>query len=249
MTLNPKSPRSIPAISGLPGLIRNATQGWASRVIKRGLRSIACGMLCASAVADGAQLMLTWKDNSSNELGFRIERSSAGGNFLMVGSTGPDITTYVDSSVADGTSYTYRVCAYNAAGASAYSATASATAPSSANAAPTISAIPAVSLSTNGSSSPMAFTVGDAETAAGFARGHRRLEQHGALLPLSPELCWGAAAPAAAVTLTPAPNQSGSASVTLTVSDGVNIATSTFAVTVNAVNTAPTIGDLGEPHG
>jgi hypothetical protein len=151
----------------------------------------------------------------------------------MVGSTGPDITTYVDSSVAAGTAYTYRVCAYNAAGASAYSPTASATAPSAANAAPTISAIPAVSLSANGSSAPIAFTVGDAETAAGFPRSHLLPRPTPHLLPLTGILLGGSGA-SRTVTLTPASNQSGSASVTLTVSDGVNIATSTFTVTVNA---------------
>nr|MBP7142656.1 tandem-95 repeat protein [Opitutaceae bacterium] len=242
MTLEPKRTRHIPAIPGSPGLIRNAARGWATRAIARGLRSIACGMLCASAVAGGAQLTLTWQDNSSNELGFRIERSSAGGSFMMIGSTGPDITTYVDSGVADGTAYTYRVCAFNAGGSSAYSATASATTPSSANAAPTISSIPAVSIGANSSSTPMAFTVGDAETAAGSLTV-TAASSNTALLPVTGIVLGGSGA-SRTVTLTPAPNQSGSASVTLTVSDGVNIAKTTFAVTVNAVNTAPTIGDL-----
>ncbi|HRP06500.1 MAG TPA: fibronectin type III domain-containing protein, partial [Opitutaceae bacterium] len=243
MTTEPKSPRHIPAISGLPGLMRNATRGWAARVIARGLRSLACGMLCASAVADGAQLTLTWQDNSSNELGFRIERSTAGGSFLMIGSTGPDITTYVDSSVAAGTAYTYRVCAYNAAGASAYSPTASATTPSASNAAPTISAISSVSISANNSSAPIAFTVGDAETAAG-SLAVTSSSSNTALLPLTGIVLSGSGANRT-VTLTPASNQSGSASVTLTVSDGVNIATSIFTVTVSIANTAPTISDLG----
>lgn len=223
--------------------MRNATRGWAARVIARGLRSLACGMLCASAVADGAQLTLTWQDNSSNELGFRIERSTAGGSFLMIGSTGPDITTYVDSSVAAGTAYTYRVCAYNAAGASAYSPTASATTPSASNAAPTISAISSVSISANNSSAPIAFTVGDAETAAG-SLAVTSSSSNTALLPLTGIVLSGSGANRT-VTLTPASNQSGSASVTLTVSDGVNIATSIFTVTVSIANTAPTISDLG----
>lgn len=243
MTTEPKSLRHHPAISGLPGLIRDVTQGWASRAIARGLRSIVCGMLCASAVADGAQLRLTWQDNSTNELGFRIERSTAGGSFLMIGSTGPDITTYVDSSVADGTAYTYRVCAYNAAGASAYSPTASATTPSASNAAPTISSIAAVSLTSNSSSTPIAFSVGDTETAAG-ALTVTAASSNTSLLPVS-GIVLGGSGSSRTVTLTPASNQSGSASVTLTVSDGVNIATSTFTVTVSIANTAPTISDLG----
>ena len=44
--------------------------------------------------------------------------------------------------------------------------------------------------------------------------------------------------------MTPASNQSGSATITLTVSDGTASSTDTFVLTVNAVNDAPTISDV-----
>jgi hypothetical protein len=46
------------------------------------------------------------------------------------------------------------------------------------------------------------------------------------------------------VTLTPAPNQSGTATITLTVSDGSITASESFTLTVNAVNDAPTIAAI-----
>jgi hypothetical protein len=47
------------------------------------------------------------------------------------------------------------------------------------------------------------------------------------------------------VTITPAPNQSGTASIYLTVSDGDFTDTDTFVLTVTAVNGAPTISNIG----
>ena len=46
------------------------------------------------------------------------------------------------------------------------------------------------------------------------------------------------------VTLTPAANQSGSATITVTVSDGPLTASDTFVLTVNPVNDTPTISNL-----
>jgi hypothetical protein len=48
------------------------------------------------------------------------------------------------------------------------------------------------------------------------------------------------------ITLTPEPNQSGTSTISVTVSDGTSTATDTFVLTVNPVNDAPTIGDIGE---
>ena len=48
------------------------------------------------------------------------------------------------------------------------------------------------------------------------------------------------------VTVTPAANQSGSATITVTVSDGVLTANDTFVVTVNAVNDPPTITPIAD---
>ena len=87
-------------------------------------------MVVAHASATASQLILTWDDNSTNETGFSVERSTgATGVFEEVGGTGPDVTTYVDVAVADATTYCYRVRAFNATEYSDYSNTACATTP------------------------------------------------------------------------------------------------------------------------
>ena len=59
--------------------------------------------------------MLSWTDNSTDEEGFRIFRSTqAGTGFTEIATVGADVTTYtVDGSTLDmGTDYYYRVVAY-----------------------------------------------------------------------------------------------------------------------------------------
>lgn len=72
---------------------------------------------------------LSWMDNSSTESGFKIERCQGSGctNFAQIAIVGINITSYSDTGLAAMTTYTYRVRAYNTAGNSAYTNTASAT--------------------------------------------------------------------------------------------------------------------------
>ena len=87
---------------------------------------VAPSNLTATA-ASSTQINLSWKDNSNNETAFFIERSTDGVNFVQIGTTAANITSYVDGGLVPGTSYTYRVRATNSAGNSLYSAVASAT--------------------------------------------------------------------------------------------------------------------------
>jgi hypothetical protein len=84
--------------------------------------------LTATAVAKN-RINLAWTDNSGNESGFRIERSENGTTFTQIASVGPDVKTYANTGLKANRTYHYRVRAYNAAGNSAYSNTASATTP------------------------------------------------------------------------------------------------------------------------
>ncbi|NJN26098.1 MAG: T9SS type A sorting domain-containing protein [Cyclobacteriaceae bacterium] len=60
---------------------------------------------------------LTWDDNSTNELGFKVYRSiDDGANYIMIASLAGDVDTYIDSDVIGSTSYKYYVEAYNAIG-------------------------------------------------------------------------------------------------------------------------------------
>jgi len=83
------------------------------------------GGLTATAVSQ-TQINLLWIDNSSDETGFRIFRNGA--ELLPSPKAGANVTTFSDTGVICGTTYTYTVKATNAAGDSA-GVTATATTP------------------------------------------------------------------------------------------------------------------------
>ena len=58
-------------------------------------------------------IKLTWEDSSSNEAGFRVERSTDGLTWLIVGGTAADDASYKDEGLAPGVRYYYRVTAFN----------------------------------------------------------------------------------------------------------------------------------------
>jgi thermitase len=83
--------------------------------------------LAATALST-SEIGLTWTDNSSDETGFRIERSPGGANsWTEIFTTGANATTYTDGGLAADTTYDYRVSAFNAYGSSAPSASSSGT--------------------------------------------------------------------------------------------------------------------------
>lgn len=77
----------------------------------------------------GPKVNLTWKDNATNEKGFRIERAAGTGAFSAVATVGPNVTSYSDSGVSAATTYRYRVIAFNVSGDSPPSNTATVTIP------------------------------------------------------------------------------------------------------------------------
>jgi hypothetical protein len=87
------------------------------------------GSLLATAVS-GTSIKLTWSDLSNNETGFRIERSLNGtSGWTQIASVGANTTTYTNTGLTRRTKYYYRIVAYNSAGPSSYSNTASTTTP------------------------------------------------------------------------------------------------------------------------
>jgi titin len=63
----------------------------------------------------GSELRLEWEDLSSNELGFVIYRATEqfGGDAKVIDTVSTNITTYLDTGLANQTLYFYRVVAYN----------------------------------------------------------------------------------------------------------------------------------------
>ena len=112
----------------------------------------------------------------------------------------------------------------------------------SVNTPPTISGIASAVISEDAATGPAAFTIGDAETAAASLTLGKASSDL-TLVPLS-NIVFGGSGSNRTVTVTPAANQSGSATITVTVSDGQYSAGTNFTVTVNAVNDAPTISGI-----
>jgi hypothetical protein len=67
-------------------------------------------------------LQLTWRDESANETGFRIERSQAAADFAELSVTAANAQSYADSGLTANTLYSYRIRATNAGGDSPYTA-------------------------------------------------------------------------------------------------------------------------------
>ncbi|MDW7676171.1 MAG: fibronectin type III domain-containing protein, partial [Bacillota bacterium] len=67
------------------------------------------------------RVTLTWRDRSSNEKGFIIERKTGTGSFVEIERTRANITSYTDTRLKNNTTYTYRIQAYNDDGRSDFS--------------------------------------------------------------------------------------------------------------------------------
>ena len=107
---------------------------------------------------------------------------------------------------------------------------------------PTISNIADQAVNEDATTGPIAFTVGDVEIAAGMLT-LTGASSDVALVP-NASIAFGGSGASRTVTVTPAANQSGTATITVTVSDGTLTAVDTFVLTVNAVNDAPTISAI-----
>ena len=82
----------------------------------------------AATATSSSQVNLSWTDNSSVETGYKIERKTgSSGTWSQINTVAANVRTYQDTGRSAGTTYYYRVRAYNSAGNSAYSNTPSTT--------------------------------------------------------------------------------------------------------------------------
>ena len=87
-----------------------------------------------ATAASASEIDLSWTNNASNQTGFQIQRSPDGSTWSNLATVGAGVTSYADTGLASATTYSYRVNAYNGAGSSAWSNTASASTTSSTSA-------------------------------------------------------------------------------------------------------------------
>src|SRR5205807_9333834 len=88
----------------------------AEQLEDRRLLSVPNGPFGAAATATTTGVNVTWRDNSTDETGFKVERRTAGGSYQQIASVWPNNTNFWDATVAAGTQYTYRVHAFNGSG-------------------------------------------------------------------------------------------------------------------------------------
>ena len=103
----------------------------------------------------------------------------------------------------------------------------------SANTAPTISSIGNQAITAGSAAGPLAFTVGDAQTAAS-SLAVSGSSSNPTLVP-NASIVFGGSGSSRTVTVTPASGQTGTATITLSVSDGSLNAAASFSLTVSAL--------------
>lgn len=110
------------------------------------------------------------------------------------------------------------------------------------NTAPTISSIADQTIEEDTGTGPLEFTVADGETEASslIVSG---TSSNATLVP-DANIVFGGSGTDRTVTVTPAADETGSATITITVSDGDITTDTTFTLTVTAGNTAPTISSI-----
>lgn len=215
--------------------------------------------LAFTNVVGAAQVSLRWADNSSDESGFKVERANGSGAFAQIATTGRNVTRFDDTKVAAGTTYRYRVRAYNGAGNSPYSnivtvKTKAASEPAG-NTAPMITAIADQQITVGTSTGPLAFTISDAQTPAGQLTVTRNASNQ-TLIPLK-NITLGGTGANRTVTIRPAAGRTGWSTIWIKVSDGnlsnfigfvVNVSepagTKSPASSGGSGNTAPTISRI-----
>jgi peptidyl-Asp metalloendopeptidase len=92
------------------------------------LASLAAPTNLTASAAAVRTIALNWTDNSAGESGFQIERSVNGRAFSRIATVGANVTSFFQSGLRRGRTYSYRVRAYNSSSYSTYSNIAGATA-------------------------------------------------------------------------------------------------------------------------
>jgi titin len=116
-------------VKAMNGAGSSAYSGIATAVTQPAAVAPAAPSGLVATATSSTSIMLTWADNSNNEDQFEIERCQGPGcsPVNMWATPAANATTAINSALQPATSYSYRIRARNGAGASAYTAAATAT--------------------------------------------------------------------------------------------------------------------------
>jgi hypothetical protein len=95
--------------------------------VASGATSITAPTNLSVAAASSTSLQLSWTNNSATQLSLKVERSADGvGSWSQIGTTAFNAVSYLDTELAESTTYYYRIRASNGTGDSAYTSVANA---------------------------------------------------------------------------------------------------------------------------
>src|SRR5439155_16740020 len=209
----------------------------ANRVSRRVALFLACALGLGHGVAPvrALDITLAWDANTETNLaGYNLYYGVSSGAYTNKTSVGI-VTNYIVAGLPNAARYVFALTAFDTAGnESDFSSEAVYV-----DGAPTISSIPNQTINEDSATTNIAFTVSDSTTPAANLT-LTAASSNTSLIPLA-NIVLGGSGSNRTVMVTAAPNRSGSATITMTVSDGTSTSSSAFVVTVRAINDLPTI--------
>lgn len=195
------------------------------------IKSLLALLLLVSFVsAPAATIRLTWADNASNESGQRIERATGtfGGTFENLREIAADLEQVDLRLLPPATTYRFRVRAFNAKGDSAPSNTVTISTPAGP---PPLSDLADRTVDLGTSTGPIPFTIVDDST-NNFAGLSVTATSSDPLLVPAAGITLSGTLGSRTITLQPAAGRTGTATITVTVTDGQATVADTFLLTV-----------------
>src|SRR2546425_1035319 len=214
--------------------VHNSRRLWiTTRFFLLGLSAL---FLAWSPFAQGAQsVTMAWdRSTDTTVTGYRLYYTDVSAGTTSAINAG-NVTSNTVSGLLETKTYSFDVVAYNASGTESVPSNVINYTVPGANTAPTISSIADQTTTQNTPTAPIAFAVGDAQTAAGSLI-LSSTSSNPALIPVA-NIVFGGSGANRTVTVTPAVNQTGTATITVTVSDGSLTASDSFVLTVNSAGT------------